>query len=166
MKESEKWQRCKSNNTTKEGDIHWHSKTQKKSNKDDAKENSFKEITVPHHVSLKFDRTKTFSFSSTVDMEWGLRSVKYESLSTAFKGMGNWWWYQITAIIVKDHQTWVKPPLCLVHWKPPKLLHCWNCKKLAEEEINAGAQCHEGLRIRGGKFYPYPWTHPLPTLFG
>ena len=92
-------------------------------------------------------RTKTFSFSSTVDMDWGLRSVKYESLSTAFKGMGNWWWYQITAIIVKDHQTWMKPPLCLVHWKPPKLLHCWNCKKLAEEEINAGAQCHEGLRM-------------------
>ena len=55
MKKSEKWQRCKSNNTTKEGDIHRHSTTQKKSNKDDANENSFNVITVPHHVSSKFD---------------------------------------------------------------------------------------------------------------
>ena len=22
------------------------------------------------------------------------------------------------------------------------------------------------VSIRGGKFYPYPWTYPLPTLFG
>ena len=43
-----------SNNTTKEGDIRWHSTTQKKSNKDDAKENSFNVITVPCHVSSKF----------------------------------------------------------------------------------------------------------------
>ena len=64
-----KSQRCKSNNTTKEGDIHWHSTTQKKSNKDDAKENSFNVITVPCHVSLKFDRMKRFSFSTTVDMD-------------------------------------------------------------------------------------------------
>ena len=70
MKESEKWQRRKSNNTTKEGDIHWHSTTQKKLNKDDAKENNFNVITVPCHVSLKFDWTKTFSFSSTMDMDW------------------------------------------------------------------------------------------------
>ena len=56
MKESAMWQRCKSNNTTKEGDILWHSTTQKKSNKDDAKENNFKVITVPCHVPLKFDQ--------------------------------------------------------------------------------------------------------------
>ena len=53
MKESEKWQRCKSNNTTKEGDIHWHSTTQKKSNKDDAKENSFNVIIVPFGISIR-----------------------------------------------------------------------------------------------------------------
>ena len=121
-------------------------------------------------------RTKTFSFSSTVDMDWSrydrLQRVKsnpkpksdsfaasigspesdsmhtkYESLRTVFKGMDNWWWYQITAIIVKAHQTWMKPPICLAHWKPPKLRHCWNCKKLAKEAINAGAQCREGLRM-------------------
>ena len=62
MKESAKWQRWKSNNTTKEGDILWHSTTQKKSNKDDAKENSFKVTTVPCLVSLKFDQEVVIFF--------------------------------------------------------------------------------------------------------
>ena len=62
MKESAKWQRWKSNNTTKEGDILWHSTTQKKSNKDVAKENSFKVTIVPCFVSLKFDQVVVIFF--------------------------------------------------------------------------------------------------------
>ena len=69
MKESAKWQRWKSNNTTKEGDILWHSTTQKKSNKDDAKENSFKVTTVPFLVSLKFDQEVVIFFHGGFELK-------------------------------------------------------------------------------------------------
>ena len=69
MKESAKWQRCKSNNTTKEGDIFWHSTTQKKSNKDDAQENSFKVIIVPCHISLKFDQEVLIFFDCGYELK-------------------------------------------------------------------------------------------------
>ena len=69
MKESAKWQRWKSNNTTKEGDILWHSTTQKKSNKDDAKENSFKVTIVPCLVSLKFDQEVLIFFDCGYELK-------------------------------------------------------------------------------------------------
>ena len=56
-------------NTTKEGDILWHSTTQKKSNKDDAKENSFKVITVPCHVSLKIDQEVVIFFDCGYELK-------------------------------------------------------------------------------------------------